>query len=99
MRWISPHIDVPGDNPRSDDLEHPGRIMARSGDFLGGNERQGAWRFGFGAGSESAEAYGVHFTGRGFLWVLATRKTGKVLDTCEGFAVELPETFTKVIDG
>lgn len=115
MRWMPPHIDVPGDNedvipyPRDHgyvegaDFKQPEirpNIMGRSGEFLGGNDMYGVWRYGFSDGSEAGLAYGVSLPTDhpGFLWVLATRRTGHISATFEGFAVELPKRFRQVID-
>lgn len=105
MRATPPHINVPGDNdtmltlPSGRKLgEH---IMGRSGDLVGMTTREAVWRFGFGPNSESAGAFGVSLPEdfKGFLWVLATRKTGKIKDTCDGMWVELPSNFKRVIEG
>lgn len=105
MRATPPHVDVPGDNAERllagrFERVRP-HIMRRSGECCGMTATQAVWRFGFSRGSESAQAYGVWLDPdvRGFLWVLATRKTGKVLETFQGFAYELPAHFNEVIDG
>lgn len=108
MRFMSPHVDVPGDNAEPitlpDGSELRARIMGRSGDLVGGNSQEAVWRFGFLPESESAHAYGVSIPerrdeGHGFMWVLATRKTGHVREVFHGYAVELPANFNGVIDG
>lgn len=97
MQATPPYIDVPGD-PTTDSEWLRSRIMARSGALIGFGAERCVWRFGFLPGSEAANAYGVALEGHGFLWVLATRKTGKVVDTFRGWALELPDTYRKVID-
>ena len=100
MRATPPFPEVPGDNEHANDIWGTReRIMARSGDIVGFTAREVVWRFGFLPGSEAANAYGVAINdGEGFVWVLATRKTGKVRATFRGFAVELPPEFRKVIE-
>jgi hypothetical protein len=95
MQAAIPWIEVPGDNEE--------RIMARSGSCVGMNPTLAVWRFGFMIMSETGIAHNVAIksTGSeeyGFLWVLATRKTGKVKQTFRGFAIELPSKFRQVID-
>jgi hypothetical protein len=95
MKAVNPYVEVPGDNSE--------RIMARSGDCVGMNPTLAVWRFGFMITSEAGIAYNVAIksTGSeeyGFLWILATRKTGKVRDSFRGFAIELPDKFRQVID-
>ena len=34
----------------------------------------------------------------GFLWILATRKTGKIVSTFRGYALDLPAAYRAVID-
>jgi hypothetical protein len=89
MRATTPHVTVPGD---SED-----RIMARSGQCLGMSKDRAVWRFGFSPRSERAFQTGTFIEGYGFLWVLATRKLGVVKDTFRGYAVELPESYRKVL--
>ncbi len=99
MRATPPYPEVPGDNYEVIGLLRE-RIMARSGDCLGMNERLAVWRFGFLPNSEAANAYGVAVEdGEGFLWILATRKTGKVRASFRGYALDLPREFRTVIDG
>jgi hypothetical protein len=79
------------------------KIMARCGECVGMNDKLAVWRFGFSPGSEAARAYGLFIdkgeeVSPGFMWVLATRKTGVVKDTFFGYAIELPAKFRKVID-
>src|SRR5574337_987617 len=47
-------------------------------------------------GKGSADA--LHGGGYGFLWVRATRRTGKVKESWRGYAMELPPSFRKVIE-
>lgn len=93
MQATLPHLDViVGDSPDS--------IMSRSADLVGMTDKHAIWRFGFLPHSEAATAYGCAISdGEGFVWVLATRRTGKVLDTCRGYALDLPARFRRVIDG
>jgi hypothetical protein len=105
-----PYIDVPGDNPNpyfSDNVSLPdrvirARIMARSANLVGVSDKLAVWCYGFLPGSDLANATGVciarDFAGGGFLWVLATRRTGKVKATYRGYALDLPEAFRKVIE-
>src|SRR5215831_4451510 len=98
MRAVTPYVEVPGDNDK--------RIMAHGGACMGMTEKLAVWRFGFLPDSPASRAYGVsvrsnlppHFLANRFMWVLATRKSGKVKDEFFGFAIELPDTFRKVID-
>lgn len=88
MRAVMPYIELEGDDD--------GRIMARSGQFRGMDKTKAVWIFGFIKNSPFAEAFGVHTDN--FTFVLATRKTGKVKETFEGFAFQLPATFRKVLE-
>lgn len=109
MRAMIPYPEIPGDNaepiliPRWNNPASPVEIrpmiMTRSGDCLGMTETLAVWRFGFRPGSEAAGAYGVSLPEdfSGFVWVLATRKTGKVKEIFNGFAFEIPAHFRKVI--
>jgi hypothetical protein len=82
----------------------PSGIMHRTGELLGVSKDLAVWRFGFVEGSEAANAYGCHIpadpeTGAiGFLWVLATRRSGKVKETIRDWAVNLPDNFHQVIN-
>lgn len=88
MRATPPYPSVPDDNAD--------RIMARSGTLMGMSDRYGVWRFGFSKGSDSAKAHGVSTPH--FLWVIATRKTGKVWLEQYGNYTELDPMFQKVMD-
>jgi len=98
MQATIPYVQVPGDNES--------RIMARDGNCVGMSDKLAVWRFGYcfnriGEGFEyisHAEAHGVSIEGNAFMWVLATRKTGKIKATHFGFAFELPRDFRKVIE-
>lgn len=88
---VKPYPDIPGD---SED-----KIMARTGEMLGFDKNFSVSRFGFIPGSIEAQAHGVCIPdNQGFVWVLATRKTGKIKDTFRGYALELPARFRNVID-
>lgn len=105
MRAIKPSVDVPGDNTLTNH-NRPWlreRIMDRCGELMGMNRDLAVWRFGFSPESEAAQAYGVCIPKMGkewpgFLWVLATRRTGKVKEKWLGYAIELPSNFRAVID-
>lgn len=106
MKAVKPYVEVPGDNPVDKGYVRA-RIMARCGDLAGMTDSLAVWRFGFSPDSEAARAYGVKIptvgksskkTWPGFMWVLATRKTGKVKEIFFGYAIELPDHFRKVID-
>jgi hypothetical protein len=86
-----------------------GSLMGISGRYFGTFGKYGGiqrvepdlavWRFGFHSGSEQAKAYGVSMPdGQGFMWVLATAKTGKVKEIWYGYALDLPDNFRRVID-
>jgi len=68
------------------------------------SDRLAVWRFGFLRGSDAADAFGVEIDeasdpeGYGFLWVLATRRTGKVEESWRGYAMELSPAVRRVID-
>lgn len=98
MQATTPHVDVPGDNADALNGIRP-RIMGRSGECVGMTNELAVWRFGFLPDSESADAFGVRIDSprEGFLWVLATRRTGKVRETYRGYAIELPAGFRRVI--
>jgi len=87
-----PHItnlDLPGDSQD--------RIMDCSGQLVGFNKQLGIWRFGFWSNSDAAKAYGV--STNGFLWVLATLKTGKRKAIVKGgYASHLPKPFKTVLE-
>lgn len=101
MQAVRPHVDVPGDNAGylNQGHTHP-LIMARSGDLVGFDADLAVWRFGFTNGSEAARAYGVSLpnTVVGFVWVLATRKTGKVREHFIGYSTQLPAPWRNVIE-
>ena len=106
MQATIPHVEVPGDNES--------RIMARDGHCIGMSDKLAVWRFGYvfnrvqegfeyrghaeahNVSIEDSAAFGVEYYG--FLWVLATRRTGKIRDTCRGWAIDLPKQFLKVIE-
>lgn len=102
MRAAKPYVDVPGDNPQEppDKIWLQPRIMARGGDLVGMNREFAVWRFGFRPGSEASTAYGISLPEGypGFLWVLATRKTGKIKESWIGYAIDLPAKFRNIID-
>lgn len=114
MKAMMPYIEVLGDNETSKTLlaakgnsyyQLRPNIMARSGSFMGMTRDLAVWRFGYSPESEAASAYGVsipksHNSNEwpGFLWILATRKTGKVKESFFGYAVELPQHFKDVIE-
>lgn len=89
MRACTPYPEIIGDNDE--------RVMARSGSLVGFNLTHAVWRYGFLPESESAKVHGVN-SGSGFVWVLATRKTGKIKEAYHGFALELPRNFREVIE-
>jgi hypothetical protein len=96
---MMPSVDVPGDNENTIDGWVRPKIMGRSGDCVGMTEQLAVWRFGAVPGSEFAKAYGVHSPkDMGFLWVLATRKTGRVREMFRGYAFEIPQKFRDVIE-
>lgn len=90
MKAARPTVIVPGDNFN--------RIMAQAGTCIGMSDVFAVWRFGFLRNSYSHKAYGVYHTGDFFLWVLAYRESGRIIETCEGAAIELPHNYREVID-
>lgn len=94
MRFNQPYPDVPGDNN-----EH---LMSRDGSLVGFDRYHAVWRFGYMPGSVHAEAHGISIEQdsmqHGFLWVLTTVRTSRIVDTYRGFALNLPENFRTVID-
>ena len=94
MQATTPHTLVPGDNEL--------QIMARSGTCVGLSNRLAVWRFGYVQKSLEASDHMVSIEennmGHGFLWILATRKTGKIKDRFRGYAVELPTKYRQVLD-
>lgn len=90
MQATRPTVEVPGDNPYG--------IMARSGDCLGMSDDTAVWRFGFNRESEAGKAYGVCIPANGFLWVLADRTSGEVIENWVGWAINMPDAFKEVID-
>ena len=86
MIFIKPYIKIQGDSERE--------IMRRSGELVGVSRARAIWRVGFLKESDSAKAYGV--CTQDFTWVLAL-PCGKILDTFQGFSVELPERYNKII--
>lgn len=98
MFAMLPHCEVPGDNKQDRPVGLRANIMARSGSCVGMTEELSVWRFGFLPGSESATAYGVAVDdGQDFVWVLATRKTGKVKEIARGWAIQLPDNFRTIM--
>lgn len=102
MQATPPYPDVPGDNADYiGDIGNPEairpRIMARSGQLVGWNDRYAVWCFGFTPGSDAANAFGVAIEGGGLLFVLATRRTGKVRETFQGWGLNMPKAFRKVV--
>ena len=100
MRAVRPiyAVTVPGDNED--------RLMAKMGEIVGYDDNLVVWRFGFAPNSPLAEATGLEvrdwdsddeYEG-GFVWAIATRKTGSVREVFRGFAIELPNSFQRVID-
>lgn len=71
-------------------------IMHRSGELVGLSPNMAVWRFGFVAGSDSAEAFGCSTDS--FIWVLATRRAGRIKEVVTGWALNLPASFQNVID-
>jgi hypothetical protein len=100
MKAVMPYVEVPGDNEEIINNWLRPRIMGRGGTCMGMTNNLAVWRFGAMPGSEFATAYGVSLPEHngGFLWVLATRKTGKIRETFNGYAIELPTKFRNVID-
>jgi hypothetical protein len=87
MIIIQPFVKLQEDNEK--------RIMARSGAIVGFSRTRAVWRFGFLPGSDSAQAHGI--AADEFLFVLADYR-GEILATFNGFALNLPKRFKKVID-
>lgn len=111
MKAAMPHVVVPGDNElmithfcsHFENIDIRPNLMARNGTCMGMNRDTAVWRFGQMVESEAARAYGVNIVendevGYGFLWVLATRKTGKVLREWRGYAIQMPKKFRQVIE-
>lgn len=66
---------------------------------MGMNPTLAVWRFGFTPKSDAARAYGTYIDdGMLFVWILATRKMGKVRQIARGAAIELPQNFRKVME-
>jgi hypothetical protein len=97
MKATWPEIRVPGDGP---DPTGVNNVMWRSGDCMGMTRHDAVWRFGFIHNSPAAIAYGVSLPEdyKGYLWVLAIRKTGKIKDFWSGYAKDLPDDFRMVMD-
>jgi len=98
MQATIPSVEIPGDNES--------RVMARDGRCIGMSDRQAVWRFGYIYKSQHALAHGVTIQENltiedaevGYLWVLATRRTGKVRSSFRGYAIDLPHRFKQVIN-
>lgn len=94
MRAAAPYPRVPGD---SEDGK-----MRRSGTLMGMSNTLAVWRFGWSEESERGYESDVYITetkeGYGFLWVLATRKTGKIQEEWRGYALGLPLQYRSVLD-
>ena len=91
MQATIPHIKVLGDNHEN--------VMARDGHCLGMSDKLAVWRFGYLHGSFHAVMLACNVPiGEGFTWVLATRKTGKVVETWNGYGIDLPHRFRQVIE-
>lgn len=73
-------------------------VMAHDGECMGMSTELALWRFGWSATSPYAKVFNCHYTGDGFLWVLATRRAGKVKETWSGFALHMPPHFRAVSD-
>jgi len=87
MQVIKPTVEIKGDSADN--------IMARAGEIVGFSKSLVVWRFGFLPGSDSAKAFSV--AADQFHWVLADFK-GESIETFDGFGIELPEDFRRVID-
>lgn len=101
MQATTPYVEVPGDNKEGydhHDVHVRERIMGRAGSCVAMSHTLAVWRFGFSRNSESAMAYGVYTEIDGFLWVLATRRTGKIKEQWTGYAINLPPKYRKVIE-
>lgn len=102
MQATRPDVEVPGDNEQDLNIQQPlpvyirARTMARSGECLGMSECFAVWRFGYRHGSEKHTQTSVKMD-NAFLWVLADRRTGEVIEQWEGAAVNLPEAFNHVL--
>lgn len=77
-------------------------IMHHHGECMGFSKDRAVWRFGFVATSKLARAFDCSITTgdneHGFAWVIATRRTGVVIETWRGWANNLPDKFKRVID-
>ena len=98
MQATIPHVEVPGDRDN--------RLMARDGHCMGMSDKLAVWRFGYIFGSHLAMYSGCYITNEtafgteyhGYLWILATRKTGKIKERFRGYATDLPKEFKRVIE-
>jgi hypothetical protein len=103
MQATRPDVEVPGDNEQDLNIQQPlpvyirARTMARSGECLGMSEYSAVWRFGYRHGSERHTQTSIKMD-NAFLWVLADRKSGEVVDKFEGAAINLPERFRNVLE-
>ena len=88
MKPTMPTITIEGD--------FDNRIMARSGQIVGYTKNRIVWLFGFCYHSEQAKAHGCASTT--LAWVLTT-PNGNTLARFDGFAMDLPQRFRRVIDG
>lgn len=73
----------------------PNRILVRTGEPIGFSKSRVVWRFGMLPESDAAKAYGV--STEKFTFVL-TDWIGNELGRFEGFAMNLPKRFQKVLD-
>lgn len=103
MQATRPDVEVPGDNERDLNYMPPypikvkARSMARSGDCLGMSEYWAVWRFGYTFFSEKREQTGVYMPNH-FLWILADRRSGVIVERWKGIAADLPNNFRRVLD-
>jgi hypothetical protein len=84
----APTIKVEGDNEA--------QTMARSGRCVALTTDRAMFRYGFRPGSNAAKAYGCHFTGDGFLWVILDTRTGIEVARYVGPASNFPKTFAAI---
>jgi hypothetical protein len=84
---IKPACKIEGDSPS--------RIMERSGELTGLSKTRAVWRFGFLPDSDHARAYGVQTDS--FVWIISDH-AGNVLDSFNGYAIELPARYKSIID-
>lgn len=79
-------------------------VMQNAGNCMGVDANHSVWRFGFGKASRMADAFGCtipdfpELDEYGFLWVIARRQGGKIMQTWRGWANEMPKNYRDICD-